>query len=246
MAQPVREKKLYHIYAVFIGILILNIGFWIHARTIIPRWDNVPPAPKTSTISFSGLGDPQIAYRLTGYILQNLGNTGGNSTPLKAYDYKALKDWFFAASALDHNANYIEFLAAYYFGAVDDSPDKIAQVVDYLAVAGAEPYPQKWRWLAHAVYLARYKEQNIEKALALAYKLAALKTDTAPWARQMPAFVQLQMGNKEASYEIMIRMLASEAEKLDPVEVNYMKDFICTRALDKIAAAQNPLCQTSP
>ncbi len=66
--------------------------------------------------------------------------------------------------------------------------------------------------------------------------LAELKADTAPWARQMPAFVQMQMGNKQAAYEIMVRMLASEQDNLHPNEVNAMVEYICTRALEPAEA----------
>lgn len=234
------------LYAVFTGILLLNIGFWLKARTVIPKWDNVPPVPKEGTLAISGLGDSQVAYRMTGYFLQNLGNTGGYFEPLESYDYSAIEQWLLAARSLDARSNYVPFLAAYYFGAVDSHPDKISHIVNYLVEAGQDPYPQKWRWLAQAVYLARYQEKNLDKALRLANLLASLKTDTAPWARQMPAFVHLQMGNKKAAYELMMRMLVSEADKMDPAEVNYMKDFICTRALEKEEAAKNPLCHPSP
>jgi hypothetical protein len=83
----------------------------------------------------------------------------------------------------------------------------------------------------------------MEKALRLANTLADLKTDVAPWARQMSAFVHLGMGNNEAAYEMMVRMLATEKDKLHPNEVNEMVRFICTRALTPAQAMQNRLCQ---
>ncbi len=231
----------------FIAILILNFAFWFHARGILPTWANVPPAPSAALAPMSGLGDEEIAYRLFGYSIQNFGNVGGNYNSLRDYDYKTLEQWFFAAQALDPRANYVPFLAAFYFGAVEDRPELLSHVVNYLAVEGQAPYPQKWRWLAHAVYLARYKMNDMPRALALAQTLSALPgDDVAPWARQMPAFVQLQMGNKQAAYEIMVRMLGSEKGKVHPNEVNEMVRFICTRALDRADAAQNPLCHKTP
>lgn len=233
------------LHIAFIFLLLANFGFWAHARKVLPAWNNVPPAPRPETAAFSGLGDSEIAYRMTGYFLQNAGNVGGRFEALKDYNYDLLGQWFFIAQSLDDRANYVPFLAAYIFGAVqDESVDKLNPVIDYLAAEGQKPYPQKWRWLAQAVYLARYRQEDLEKALRLADILASLDTDTAPWARQMPAFVQMQMGNKEAAYEIMIRMLATEAETLHPNEVNAMKEYICTRTLDTTAAAKNPLCQS--
>lgn len=229
---------------IFLTIAIaLNVAFWLHAKKIIPAWDNVPPVPSATSATFSMLGDTGAAYRLLGYTLQNLGNTGGKYESLKSYNYETLEKWFFVTRSLDPRANFVPFLASYYFGAVEDAPDKIPHVTKYLAEAGADPYPQKWRWLAQAVYLARFREQNLEKALLLANKLASLPTDLPPWAKQMPAFVNMAMGNKQASYELMVRMLKTEGDKLSANEINAMLEYICKRTLTEAEALENPLCQ---
>jgi hypothetical protein len=204
----------------------------------------VPVAPRTETAALSGLGDTEISYRMAGYFLQNLGNVGGRFEALKDYNYDMLGQWFFVAQSLDDRANYVPFLAAYIFGAIqDDSVDKLDPVIDYLAAEGQSGYPQKWRWLSQAIYLARFRQGDLDKALHLANILANLEVETAPWARQMPAFVQMEMGNKQAAYEIMVRMLATEKDHLHPNEVNAMVDYICTRTLEADQAAKNPLCQ---
>lgn len=232
------------LHLVFIGLLLANFAFWVHARKIQLPWENVPPPPRVETAALSGLGDSEISYRMTGYMLQNLGNVGGRFEALKNYDYDRLGQWFFVAQSLDDRASYVPFMAAYYFGSIqEDEAGKLDPVIDYLVAEGQKPYPQKWRWLAQAVYLARFKQHDMDKALKLANLLANLKTDTAPWARQMPAFIHMQMGDKQAAYEVMIRMLASEHDSLDPNEVNAMRDYICTRTLTKGEAAKNPLCQ---
>lgn len=242
----ISRHRHYMAYLVFCAVLCLNTGLWLKTRMVLPEWGNVPPAPPIEKAGLAGLGDPQAAYRFYGYMLQNLGNTGGRTEGLRDYDYAAVEKWMDVTHALNPRSDFVPVLAAYYFGAVEDRPEKIAHMVNYLAMAGEDPYPQKWRWLAQAVYLARYKEKNLPRALELAERLASLKGDVAPWARQMPAFVQLEMGNKEAAYEVMIRMLATEQDNLHPNEVNFMRDFICTRTLDKVAAQKNPLCNDIP
>lgn len=228
---------------VFAGVLTLNFAFWSHARTVLSAWPNVPAPPSNLAAPLSGVGDEEAAYRLYGYSLQNFGNAGGRFMPLRDYDYAMLKKWFFMAQTLDPRANYVPFLAAFYFGAIEDRPEALSHIVDFLAVEGQAPYPQKWRWLAHAVYLARYKLNDMPRALSLAETLSKMKgDDVAPWARQLPAFIQLQIGNREAAYEIMSRMVLSEQGKVHPNELNEMVRFICTRALLPEDAAQNPLC----
>ncbi len=245
-AYPHKDGSLYWIYGLFILILVFNIGFWLYSKKFLPQWNNIPPVPSKTAMVSTGLGDNQISYRLTGYFLQNTGNVGGLYESLKKYDYQELEKWFYLSEELDPRANYVPFLAAYYFGALEDPSEKLTPVIDYLAHHGTLDYPQKWRWLAHAVYLSRYKQSDMEKALGFANTLAGLKTDVAPWARQMSAFVHIGMGNNEAAYEMMVRMLATEKDNLHPNEVNEMLRFICTRALNSVQAAQNPLCQKTP
>lgn len=237
------KKSPYVLYGIFALAIMANIFFWSFSKNIRVGWNNVPPAPSHVAATFAGLGDAQVTYRMFGYILQNLGNSGGEYRSLKDYDYAELEKWFFVSQKLDPAANYVPYLAAYYFGAIEDEPEKISHVARYLAEDGMAPYNQKWRWLAQAIYLAQHKANDPEWALTLANKLAAMDQDLPPWARQMPAFIQMRMGNKQASYEIMVRMLATEGEKLHPNEVNAMKDFICTRTLEPDEAAKNPLCQ---
>lgn len=231
------------LYLCFTVAIALNVAFWLHARTMLPSWGNVPPVPTATSAAFSMLGDTGAAYRMLGYTLQNLGNTGGKYEPLKNYDYAQLEKWFFATHDLDPRANFVPFLAAYYFGGIEDEPERISHVTNYLAEAGADPYPQKWRWLAQAVFFARFKEKDMDKALMLANRLAALPTDLPPWAKQMPAFVNMAMGNKQASYELMVHMLKTEGDKLPANEINAMVAYICERTLTRAEAAENPLCQ---
>lgn len=238
-----QDKTIYLLYGFFVLALVANIAFWTSSKKLLPTWGNVPPVPSKASVSSSALGDDEIAYRLVGYFLQNSGNVGGHYEALKDYDYAELRKWFALSEQLDVRSNYVPFLAAYYYGALEDPAQKLDDVIDYLAEHGQQPYPQKWRWLAHAVYLSKYKQNNAPKALEYAKTLSALKTDVAPWGRQMVAFVQLDMGNKEAAYEFMVRLLASEKDKVHPNEVNEMVRFICTRALEPAQALKNPLCQ---
>lgn len=231
------------LYGLFALAFCLNLLFWFHARAVHEPWNNVPAAPDPAYASLIGLGDAGLSYRMTGYFLQNFGNTGGNFVSIDSYDFAILEDWLFVAHSLDPLADYVPFMAAYFLGATD-SPENNAHLVPYLREAGKVAAPEKWRWLAQAVYKARYKMNDVPYALELAQELAALPGDVAPWGRQMPAFINMQLGNKEAAYGIMLHMLQSEGSKLHPAEIMFMTDFICNRTLDPADAAENPLCQS--
>lgn len=231
-----------NLWAVFTVFLLLNICFWFQTKDLRARWLNVPPVPKAAGVKIFGLGDAKLSYRVIGVMLQNMGDTGGRTTALRDYDYEALARWFYLADKLDPVSNFVPVLAAYYYGSGDPGK-KVAPLVDYLEYVGNRPEGEKWRWLAHAVYLARFQMNDTEKAYELATKLANIKNDQMPmWARQMPAFILNAKGDKEAAYDIMIEILKTKGDKLHPNEVNAMRDYICTRLLDKKQAAENPLC----
>lgn len=244
MTLSVFHSKRFPVYAFFAAALFLQIAVWAYARDMQARWANVPPVPSSLGAALAGLGDSQFAYRALGVMIQNLGDTGGRSTRFDDYDYKALAGWFDVMDGLDAKSDFIPFLAAYYFGAVE-APDKAAFIADYLARQGALPGDQKWRWLARASFIARFGEKNPDKALEYAKQLAALhpKTELPFWARQMPVFILEDRGQKEAALAMILETLKSEQATLPPQEINAMVDVVCTRLLDKAEVQTFPLCE---
>ncbi len=227
-------------FCFFIFMLLGNVVFWSFSHKVKSSWANVPPVPSQEKASLLAFGDDELAYRYYATMLQNLGNTGGRVEPLKEYDYNALTQWFFLADHLNARSNAVPMLAATYFGAVDDN-DKVRDILDYLAVVGARADGEKWRWLGHAVFLAKHKLQDNEKALELAYKLAANKSpDLADWARQMPAFILQEEGQSELAYKIMLNLLVSNVDRMHPNEINYMRDYICNTLLTELTHVDPP------
>ena len=218
-------------YVLFSIFFIANLVFWMSAHQRQMNWQNVPPAPEDGKGAMMAMGDDQLAYRAYAMMLQNLGNTGGRTISLKHYDFSKLEEWFLLADSLDQTSDAVPMMAAYYYGAVQDK-EKLNYVLDYLSIVGQRPEGEKWRWLGHAVYLARHEQKDNEKALELAYLLAANKSpDLADWARQMPAFILQAQGDTELAYKIMLNILVSNVDTLHPNEVNYMVDYICNTLL---------------
>ncbi len=192
------------------------------------------------------MGDRQLAYRTIGIMLQNLGDTGGRSTSLNDYNYDELGKWLLLTGELDAKSNFVPFLASFYFGAVQDT-SKMPPLLDYLHVAGQRPGGKRWRWLAQAVYLARFKMNDLDRALVHAKALAALENKDMPtWTRQMPAFVMNAQGNKEEAIGMLLEILESGEDSIHPNEVNHTREYICTRILDEKEAAGHPLCENLP
>lgn len=242
-----RAQEQRTVYLAFFLALALNLCVWWQALPQRAQWGNVPPVPSSpQAAAMFALGDTQLAYRSFSLLIQNLGDAGGQARPLEVYDYDRLSAWFWLLDKLDPKANYIPSIAGFYFSA-NQNTTALDPLIDYLATVGVRPVRQKWRWLAQAVYLARFVQNDYDKALVLAERLAALDYEDMPtWTDQMPAFVRMQQGDKEGAYNIMINVLNSEARSLQPAEVNFMREYICDRILTPEEKGRDPLCTSQP
>jgi len=228
-------------YKLLALLLCVNVICWLEINnTTITTQFHTPPAPEPHIAALSSLGDTELAHRRNVLFLQNLGNDKGKSTHLSAYNYNNLKNWFFLQNHLNPYSDATPLLAAYYFGGIQD-PDKLAYVLDYLEHVGQSAQGEKWRWLGHAVYLAKDQMGDLDRALSLAQKLSQNKSpDLADWARQMPAFIYQNQGRNDMALDIMMGILQSNADTLHPNEINYMIDYICNRLIDHSNAQAKP------
>ncbi len=237
------DRRLYTILSTLLLSVALNIGLWSHYRDVRPEWSNVPPVQSYESASFSALGDTQMAYRTIGLMLQNLGDTGGRTVGFIDFNYNRLGQWFDLAHRLDPRADFLPFLAAFYYSGNQHTAE-LLPIVEYLQKAGSVPQDQKWRWLAQASFIARFKMDDLDLSLKIARKLAALEEPDMPsWAKAMPAYILNAQGEKQAAYDIMISYLKSGEGHLHPAEVNATVTYICTQILTTEQGAQNPLCK---
>lgn len=241
------EDRPYKLYLLLLVALALNISLWMYSHRLQPKWANVPPAPAKEKLVASFLGDEAFAYRVSAFMLQNFGNTSGPGViALKDYNYDRIGRWLYLLDSIDPKSNYVPFIAAYYFGATPNA-GQLDAIIEYLAMIGKRQDYQKWRWLAHGVYLARHQQKNMEKARLLAHELAQQYRPGMPlWTKQLEGIISHDMGDKEASYDIMMGILTSNVDTMHPNEINYMQAYICDKILNTAEAAQNPLCQNRP
>lgn len=230
------------IYGFFCLMLLANIAVWNESRFLRPEWANVPPVPSGRGAILLTAGDPQFAYRASGIMLQNIGNTGGRSIALKEYDYKKLGAWFYLLDRLDSRSVFMPFLAAYYFGAAQEGTD-IAPLLDYLEMIGMREGEQNWRWLVQAVFLAHYRQKDAARALDLAEKLAGLWRPGRPaWMKQMTAFLLMAQGDRAAAYNLVMRLIRDGGDEIRPEEINSLVIYLCHQILTPAEAARDPLC----
>lgn len=223
-----RPQKVEQLISAFLVVAVaLNLVIWQGSRDVFAKWDGVPPVPERRSAVMMGLGDAEFAYRFGAITLQNLGDSGGEVTALKDYNYQELGKWFWLLDSLDPASNHVPMLAAYYFGATH-VPSDVRVVYDYLSKIGTNPAGQKWRWLVHAIFLARHRLYDLDLALDLAYKLSKMQLvdDRMPaWARQMPALVLAEKGEKEDARRIVESLLMS-SDQIHPNEVGFMEYYL--------------------
>lgn len=227
---------------------LFNISVWYKYREKQAEWMNVPPVPSKSGAVSLALGDTQLAYRSLGLILLNIGDTGGRSTSLEKYNYEALADWFYLLDDIDERSSFAPFMASFYYGAVKDG-SLLRPLIMYLAEVGRsqvqkEGRVKQWRWLAHAVYLARYKLKDLDLAVKLANELAAMDDKDMPaWTKQLPAFVYHAQGKNEEAIAIMTEILKAGGDNIDPAEFYFTREYICTRLMSDQEARTKDVCK---
>ncbi len=206
----------------------LQAAFWSQTRHIQAGWEGVPPAPSSRVAKALALGDGEFLYRAATFVLQNMGDEGNRVTPLKDYDYQRLGQWFYLLDQFNPQSEFLPVLVGYYFSQ-SQNPDDARIVISFLAHIAIRDPDRNWRWMAHAIYLARHRVKDMNLALSLAYRMAAMRSPEIPvWAQQMPAFVLIDIGEKEAARDLMEAIMDSQKD-LDPAERNFMRNFIETR-----------------
>lgn len=236
-------RQLYILYGVLLLCVIMNIGLWTRTHRLEPHWPNVPKPPSELNLTSSFFGDTALAYRVWALALQNFGNAGGAFTPLKDYNYQYVGEWLDRLDGLDPQSNFAPYLASYYFGASQSPKEQLPYIIAYLEKIGTRPEGEKWRFLAQAVYLARHKMQDMPEALRLAKKLSSIYRPGMPaWTKQMEVLITNEVGDKEAAYILMKSILATETAHMQPQEINFMVDYICTKILTTQQAAADTLC----
>lgn len=226
-ASSIPRRRDWSLYLTFLAVLVSVLCCFSvskHTNHLKTRWPGVAPAPSEPVGLLYGFGDRQLSYYSLTLTLQNMGDIGGRMTALKDYNMENVADWLWLTYRFDKNARYAPTLASYYFGATQD-PSKLRPVINYLRVVGNRPDRELWRFMAQAVYLARFRLKDDAFALELAYQLAAIPGDLPIWTKQMPAFVMSRAGQKKASRDLFLTLIAS-GKDLSIQEINFMCGYI--------------------
>lgn len=195
-----------------------------------PELTNLPELHSDTVVAALSFGDAQAYFRIKGFEIQNAGDSFGRSTPLKDYDYSKLYKWLVLLNNLDNYSDFMPSVAGYYYSQTQYYPDN-KYIVDFLILHSALYPDKKWWWLVQSIYLANHRLMDKNLALKLAYTLSKIP-NTPIWAKQMPAFIHEQLGEKDEAMFI-IKNILDNVQNIPEHELKFMYYFLNER-LEKI------------
>ncbi len=206
--------------------LAAQIG-WQVARPPTPHAaSDLPAPPAQGMLRLASFGEPAAAARLAMLYLQSFDSSAGNDIPYRNLDYGRLIGWLRAILATDPRSQYPLFAAARIY-AENPDPRKARAALEFVYQEFLKDPNRRWRWLAHAALLAKYRLKDLP--LALRYATAVERLTTAPdvpvWARQMRLFILEDMDELQAA-KVMLGGLLASGQIKDPAELQFLRQHL--------------------
>jgi len=183
---------------------------------------DLPALPSGDVLRALSLADPiPLAQALTLY-LQAFDNQPGISIPFLQLDYDRVEQWLARILELDPVGQYPLMMAAQVYAQVPDER-KQRQMLEFVYAQFAADPDRRWRWLAHAVIMARHRLHDTSLALryAQALRTGARGSGVPGWAQQMEIFLYEDMGEYAAAKVLLGGLLAS-GQVTDPHEMRFL------------------------
>lgn len=214
------------VWAALALALVAQIG-WHSARAPAPRTaSDLPPEPSPGVLRLASFGEPAAAARLAMLYVQSFDLRAGNDIPYRDLDYGRLIGWLSAILATDPRSQYPLFAAARIY-AENPDPRKARMALEFVYREFLKDPNRRWRWLAHAALLAKYRLKD--PPLALRYATAVDRLTTAPdvpvWAKQMRLFILEDMDELQAA-KVMLGGLLASGQIKDPAELRFLKQHL--------------------
>ncbi|MBI4196056.1 MAG: hypothetical protein HY526_13375 [Betaproteobacteria bacterium] len=200
--------------------LIVQIASEAGRPSPLARAEALPVPPRPAMARMASLDEPiAAAYALTLY-LQAFDNQPGISIPFRHLDYPRVVSWLDTILNLDPYTRYPLLMASHLYAQVPDETRQ-RQMLDFVHRRFRDDPDRRWRWLAHAVIVAKHRLNDTALALAYARDLARLAQKAPSWARQMRIFILEETGEFESASVLLGGLLAS-GEITDANEIRFL------------------------
>ena len=219
------------VIALLAAALAAQIAWQASRPAPLARAEALPlPYPATTARTASG-HEVIVAAQLSALYLQAFDNQPGSSVPFAALDYGRVERWLDLMLELDPHTQYPLMMASQLYAQAPVT-EKQRAMLDFVHRRFLEQPERRWRWLAHAVIVARHRLHDLPRALRYAEDIARHARGAPGWARQMRIFILEDIGEREAATVLLGGLLAS-GEVTDPQEIRFL-----TERLETLRAAE--------
>ncbi len=204
--------------------LVLQIVWHLMRPPVSAHAERLPLPLPAGSYQLMTLNEPIAMAKYLNLWLQSFDNQPGISLSFRQLDYHRVIQWLETILKLDPRDQYPMLVAAHIYGSIHNAR-KQRIMMDYIFKKFNQHPARYWRWLAHAVIVARH-ELN-DKALALKYadaltKAAQSRTVQVPyWARDLKIIVLEDMGELEAA-KVLVGGLIANGKIHDPYEKRFL------------------------
>ena len=220
------ERPLSHVSAPVMVLLALGLALQIglHASQPKPqaKAPDLTPPPAASLLRLASLGEPIALAKLLMLQLQAFDYQSGSRVPYKDLDYALLEAWLARILELDPSGQYPLLAASRLYAEV---PDEARQrsMLDFVYRQYLLDPNRRWPWLAHAVFLAKYRLKDMPLALEYAGALQKYTTakDVPAWVITMEIFIREDLNELETA-RVMIGGLLASGRITDPAELRFL------------------------
>ena len=237
-----RERPLARVPApvalAFAGALGAQLAWHALEPRPSPSAEALPAPPPLAALRVAALGEEAVLSRLVMVWLQAFDNQPGVSIPFARLDYARVAAWLDRALGLDPRSDYPLLAASRLYAAVGDE-GRQRLMLDWVHARFLEDPNRRWRWLAHAVIVAKHQLGDLELALHLARSLTDRATGTGvpAWARDMTVSVLEDLGELDAA-RVLIGGLLESGRVRDPNEIRFLVERL--EQLEEAARAPGP------
>lgn len=202
--------------------LVCQIIYHVKTTELSVNIKPLQKPPSANYLLLSGLSDHILTAKAVMLWLQSYDNQPGISIPFKQLDYLRVREWLQTIQSLDEDSSYPLLAASRLYSKVLDD-DKKRIMLDFVKQEYLKKPDQRWRWMAHCVYVAKYELKDLSLALEYARLLREhTSREVAPaWATQMEIFLLEDLDQLESA-KILIGGLLESGEITDEHELRFL------------------------
>lgn len=221
--RPVKDVPVVIIFLIIFS-LTAQFVFQINSPVTNPEIRPLPEVTSAKKLKLLGMADNIAVAKMTMLWLQAFDNQPGISISFKQLDYRKLADWLNVILELDKRTLYPLLAASRIYSEVPDNNRKRIMLEFVYEKFLADPN-RRWPALAHAVYVAKHRLNDLPLALRYAEALAKYATsrEVPFWAKEMNIYVLEDM-NEIESAKVLIGGLLASGEITDKHELKFLQD----------------------